>query len=649
MKTAIYILVITLMFSCLNSKAQEVPDFSENKDSLEVMTYDLNQIRASMYLNECAYSLTRILKSGNKIVLEDEQYKLNNTYKWENVSQYSSVFDFRKSLQSQLNEMIINETNRERFKKEFERQKNSAARDALISAISGVQVNVNMVSIVSNLLISSARAYMDYGKRKDDLNTELDEQIWQLEQNHLTSITILRNELFDVINQTFREYQISDRMFLREKHFEEFFNILSNKDAELKLISLNENVRIFQSFPPYWFETGCCHIDNYEINGNKAHLDKAWECFSIYEKLNNECPLFLTDERLGMIALYKLQYISNLSKEETLKYIEIIKENIGTDSSALLYAALQYDIRLRQPNESMNMMRRNLDNPALTGKNEIVLAAAAIWDKVSSDYIKNIFIKAVVNATNLDLNTYISFLYKVMKEDSINISPLTNRLLSAFKIDCKEYDDDIFSRFAIECCDDYFIADRKNWKISIEDNNIITGSNRIYSTVIELSDPDHFFSQNEMKKLIMKHNKYFNEYPAEIEKAHLISRHTLGDKEYYYLSSGCDWNTIVPDLTYKSSKTDAPKHLNTANIEKEYIKFYNKFAVNEISYDFKITDVTDNRGVRLPDTPRYILKVSVYESESADIELLFTTDYIEEGSTYFNLYGILYNDEVITL
>jgi hypothetical protein len=89
--------------------------------------------------------------------------------------------------------------------------------------------------------------------------------------------------------------------------------------------------------------------------------------------------------------------------------------------------------------------------------------------------------------------------------------------------------------------------------------------------------------------------------------------------------------------------------LNTANIEKEYIKFYNKFAVNEISYDFTITDVTDNRGVRLPDTPRYILKVSVYESESADIELLFTTDYIEEGSTYFNLYGILYNDEVITL
>lgn len=648
MKRLIILLAGLLASGIHLAYSQESQAPQENGDSIEVQSYDLDQLRASMYLNECAYSLTRILQSGNKIVLYEEQYKLNNTYRWEYVTDYSSVFNFRVSLQSQLNSLIINEINRERFKKEFERKQNSAARDAFLNAISGVQLNVSLVSIASNLLISSARAYMDYGKRKEELNVELDNQNWQLEQNHMTSITILRNELFNVINQTFGEYRISDRMFLREKHFEDFFHILSNNDYELKLVSLKENTSIYQSFPPFWFELGCCYIDNYEANGKIEHLDNAWKCFRQYEKMNRECPLFLTDERCGIIALYKLKYMKNLTREEILELIDTVKENISSDASALLYAALQYDIRLDSPDESLNMMRRCLDNSGLTGKNEFVLAGASIWNKVSSDYYKKLFIKAVTNASELDLNTYISFLYMVQKEGRIDCFPLTDKIQSSFRITCSEFDGDLPEKISVESEGNYFTYDVRDWRITLEDNNIVTGIRKLSGTAISLRDQKKFFgSHDEISSEIMNKNSYFKHYPAEIEKTRMVSRHQLGDHEYYYIPSEVTWSTILPLLNYKTSKTgkDTPDYQMTGNIETEFLKFHKKYAIEEIEYDFTMDKEGKEEEYQNNDRPRYTLRINVSQKENAEIDLL----HISEEDAFFYFHGIEYNDVLIEL
>jgi hypothetical protein len=156
-----YLIFALCVFTFIaNALGQEHND-SNTLDTLSSIKYDLNKIRAATYLNECAYSLTNIIKSENKIVLLNEQHKLNNAYKWENVTKFESVVEFRHDLQSQLNNFIVNEINKERFKKEFEKRQNAAARDAFLNAISGVQINVNLWSTVSNILVASARAYLD--------------------------------------------------------------------------------------------------------------------------------------------------------------------------------------------------------------------------------------------------------------------------------------------------------------------------------------------------------------------------------------------------------------------------------------------------------------------------------------------------------
>lgn len=643
MKGFITIISILLVVS-LNCSSKEIYKL---EDTLEIETYNLDKLRASIYLNECAYSLTRILKSESKIILLEEQSKLNNAYKWENVTNYPSVVEFRAQLQGQLNAMIINETNRERFKIEFEKKNNNAARDAMLGAISGVQVNVNPISLVSNVLLTSARAYMDYGKKKQENEDELDDKMWELEQNDMMSITALRGELFNVITETFGEYGISDNMFLRENGFEKLLNILANNDPLLKLAELNESMDTYQAFPPYWYELGCAYIDNLEKSSDSSYLNKAWEAFDKYEKMNSACPLFISDERIGMIALYKLKY--GLPGIDIERLIQTVKNNIGKDASALLYAALLYDTRLNNPEKSLTMMRQCLNDPSLTGKNEFILAALTIWDKVQSKHVKELFVRAVANAEYVDLETYISFLYKLREDQSVNTYHLLSKMRKAFFVNIIDYDKDFGIKsisFIPNKDSGYLKFDDRDWKIVLEKRDHYTKEQFIYTSSIELADKDKFFSDiDDIYRIIKRKNKYFKHYPNEIEKLKLISQIKLNNEHFYYISSEQMWSDkIKMRLSYKSD--DESKFNYAGNIENSYINFYNEYHVDKIDYCFNFNDPVDCKFQTKHNESQYTLRITLSNLEgNGEIVMIFATDYLSEDNTYFYPIGIEYYNE----
>lgn len=620
----------------------------------DTILYDLNKLRAATYLNECAYSLTRIIKSDNKIILLNEQDKLNNIYRWENVTDFPSVVEFRSELQYELNDLIINETNKERFKKQFEKKQNALARDAFLNAISGVQINVNVYSTVANVLVTSARAYLDYGKRKDDITAELDEELWGLEQYRMNTIANLRNGLFNIIQETFGRYGLSDNMFLREAHFDQFFNILANKNRKLRLASLEENSAVFQAFSPYWFELGCAYIDNYELNNDNAYLEKAWNSFDTYKQMTEECPMFLVDERLGMIALYQLKFLENLTNNQILQLIDTVRSNISNDSSALLYAALLYSERLGKPDTSLNMMRQCLDNKSLTGKDEFILAAASIWNKTTNNRFKDLFIEAVSNTDNIDLNTYISFLYKIQQDKSVDIYPLLSKLRSSLGVVVHSYDGDMIESFAVESKNlNSFQYDSRLWNISLIDNNLIAMDAKSYPSNISFAEPKLFFSSVEkINDKLKSSNEYFAQHPNHLEKAGIISRTMLNNSYYYYIPAQSTWEKLSSEgaFPYMDNAGDKTKKYDQrANIENEYVKFHNKYKVDNIRYLYNIdSPVTINFDSKSR-FPRYRLIVTVLDYETTRIDLVFTTDYIEEEATEFYFDSVIYNGEYICM
>ena len=90
------------------------------------------------------------------------------------------------------------------------------------------------------------------------------------------------------------------------------------KDLVIKSNLLLDKESVYQFFPPYWYERGCAFMDLFENTQNKDYLSKAWISFDRYEQMSNKFRLYRYDSNLGMIALYKLHYMNDLSEVQNL-------------------------------------------------------------------------------------------------------------------------------------------------------------------------------------------------------------------------------------------------------------------------------------------------------------------------------------------
>ena len=409
MKTFFYSIVFFLIFATNIVYAQNYKSTSDtsyttiNQNHIpEFITID--QLKAASFLNECINTLARIEHSDSQIVLEEELDRLTNVLGWKNATDYDSIVEFRKTLQNNLNALIINSINKNRYIKKYERKQNRAAKDAFLNAISGVQINVNWTSIVSNVLISSARAYMDYNKRKEELGEEMDDELWKLEIEQRNTISVLRQMLMNVYNEAYAKYDLENNMSMTIGEIQHFYDILEETDIRVNT--------------PYWFERGCAYIDLYEDNiihgiNNMSILDKAWEAFMQYEELYQQCILYRYDYRTGMIALYKLKYLKGITQDQRERLIDIVLQNVVNDGNALLYAALECIESLNNVEKGFNIMRQILINEDTSAHNEVILAAAAYWDRLEDINVKDIFIRSIYSVNDIDLDAYDNLKSKV--------------------------------------------------------------------------------------------------------------------------------------------------------------------------------------------------------------------------------------------
>ena len=629
--------------------------FHANDTAPEFTTID--QLKAASFLNECINTLTRIEKSESKIVLEEEKYRLDNILGWKGTTDYASVVRFRKKLVGSLNEMIINEINKERYIKAYERKQNRAAKDAFLNAISGVQLNVNLTSVVSNILIASARSYMDYNKRKEELGTELDDELWKLEVEQLNEIAKLKGGLIGVYNEVYSEYDLENEMSPTPKEIGTFYDNLLQPDSRVKTQSLIDQSKTLKYFAPYWFERGCAFVELYEEElkdgkENIANLNEAWSAFAKYESMYNQCVLYRYDYRLGMIALYKLKYMDGLSREQREQLAEKVLFNIRDDGNAMLYIAIEYIETLNGVNKGFDLMRQALQNKASSAHSEIVLAAGAYWDKLKNKNIKDLFIRTLCNAEDVDLDVYIAFLYKVEKDKSVNSYPLKLKLQNSVTLTPIELDEDkgFWSSLKLECRAETFWFNEHDWKLSMEkfDNGQNIAVKYAFTQQPKDLDEKFFESPDDAREKIMSKVPYFKKHPQQLNSTAPFSRIYVNGKFYWYLSKTfSDISAACKYITDNGKKYD-----RMAEFEKKYANFCNDYLVSQIEYQYRLDGEPVKEIPSLSNGTRYTYKVSFPYSSSGssskfDVHLCYQTDYIIENDPYLYFSGVIFNNEYI--
>lgn len=633
----------------------EIPDFLD-----EFSATSFEQQKAAMLANECIYTLTRVIRSNNKLAYEDEQFKLNNVLSWEGVPSMESVITFRQLLQTELNKLVINEIEKERFLKKKEKRDNAAARNALLGAVSSVQLNVNLVSIISNVVLTTARTLMDYNAKKEESAEELDDQLWELSKEEMTSVTGLRNSAFGVLTEAFGKFEIKECMRLTEDNVGEFLDILGQRDIVIKQNQLLNKESVYQFFPPYWYELGCAYVDLYELDTikNALSLPKAWNAFDRYEKMSEKFKLYRYDSNLGMIALFRLQFQKDLSDEQKEALIQKVMFNIKNNGNAYLLCALNY-WKMGKINEAYGLISDCLANNKMTASDEMILTSAASWYLLKDRNIKDYFIRSLDQADNIGVNAYLTFLHTVREDKDVDFYKLRRALQKNLQLVPIHYeDDDIVSveiqqsnqqpnkfyynveEWNLERLDFYNDSDDKSdWKFAVR--NAFHG----------VKDSHKYF----VSKTAMAHEMYyFKDHPDHL--GDLPSSVVIDGVRFYYLDASRKWETgISKYYTALPNETKNSKGYNKEmnRREEKYRKFYKEYCVEKVETGFGFSYDVDNR-YSYPGYTGPICIMNLY-IDSGDEEgefykgkvcLRYETDYIKEGDTKLRLCGISFVEKV---
>ena len=628
----------------------------------------LDQLKASMFLNECLNTLTRIIRSKNKVVLQEEQNRLDNIWEWKDAVQFDAVIDFRKDLQDKLNKLSQNQTERERYQAAFERKKNAAGRNAILNALSAPQVNLSPFALIANMAVSSARAFIDYNKQKDDLAQELDDQLWSIEKSDLDYFAELRQQSIDLYAEAFKDYDLENSMGLKIKEIEHFYDILDIKDEKLKVQSMLDEQRTFQYFAPYWFERGNAYISLFEKTKRQADLEQAFVCFDRYKDMSSRCELYRYDQRLGMISLFELIHSKSLTYIEKERLLRSILWNIRTDGNVRLFASTYYITKMNNLDKGLNVMRSILDKD-VSAHNETILAASLYWDSFKNNDLKELFCKKVEETKGIDVTAYIAFMLKI-KEDTSQYSSnafyrLSKLLRNNFILNPSEFKkNSIQALELITSSNNLFNIDKQSLTVILENRPIKFGKrveDKEYSDVfsIHFADESKYFSdRDELKKIIMKVN-FFKHHEGHIDKCGLISRVMLDHTPYFYLSSAKDLKSIFPYCTdYIPNSPKDQVHVKRWDrkdkLEGQYNKLHKKYSVEKIDYIFqKSEQQIPNSKEEYGFEATYTFKVSIpnnpddAEDKRFTTTLCFTADKLSADHTDTRLQGVIYNNQFI--
>lgn len=607
-----------------------------------------NQQRAAMYLNECVYTLTKIKSTENRIVLEEEQYKLNNILAWEGVSTYRKVVSYRKDLQVNLNSLIKNDIEKERYQKALEKKKNGAARDAIFGAISGVQVNVNLVSLVSNVVLSSARAFMDYNKKMDEYNTELDDEMWKLKKDEMDIITDLRNSAFDVIDETFGKHGLKETMRLTEANVEDFFTMVGIADPSLRVKQMSSKEAVYQYFPQFWYERGFAYIDLYEKTQDTDCLTQAWKMFDKYESMMKKCKLYRYDNNLGMIALYELKYKTNLTTNQKEALIKTVTTNVTENGNALLYCALQY-LEMQNPTEAYKLLSYCLNDGKITAKNEMVLVAAMSWETLKDSEAKSYFIKSLVSANGIGLDAYVTFLYAVRNDKTIDHYELNRNLQKTIMLNPIDYRKGDISEVQIQLSNpEKFQLKMDDWNIVRYDYKVEIGDEKNEWSLIQrksickFSDPDKFFNTREelaeKTKYLEGHGELVTDWVSDIK---------LDDKTYYYISSSITWEDVQEAFCKYISVSSEKYNSEVETRQKRFKKFLEKYGVEKVDLYYQFEKEGEETSISYYNGPICKIDVEVKSSDNCSVKLCFRTDVIEKDDTHLRFWGVKFGEEEV--
>lgn len=413
-KTSLLILTTTLYLFIISTNCLAQNNEQANPNSQQPRNEAQTNELAIAHLNHCIESLSKVITYKNRVVLMEEYYSIINNLTVEQLVGFSEIGEYRKLMLEKLNELIINETERDRVQRLTERKMKRVMMESVSNAIDQPWIAVNSFSTIITAAKTVAQAAIDYNIKTEEIEEMADQQMWEITKQDMRYLTQLRVQAIDISLKLFEKHNLKESMRITESDMEYLSQILQEKDNEKKLRMLETKKESLQILPSYWYYLGDALIKNNKIS-------KGLEAYAVYQQKYKATPLFRKDKISGLIALDILEYKKELSIQQKIELISVVEKNLPDNGGAMIACALYAFENINDPIKGVNLLIKCIDNNTITAKDEAITLLSIYIDKYKNNQrLLQVVQNSIANASSLEVNTYISFILNTANKVDMN-------------------------------------------------------------------------------------------------------------------------------------------------------------------------------------------------------------------------------------
>lgn len=307
-----------------------------NKNNPEVKAMQANIITQ---MNYCILTSYYIKNSPSLEYFENKKLEVNNYLTQESIKGIKDVHDYRQEIRETLDELIINEHEKQIYFDVLDIEKKNRKLNAAKNALQVPQLSVNPFSAIANTVLTIARAGIDLAVSKNEAEIQSIRSMWEFQRVYLKNEFQLVRKGFDYISLLYDKYDLKEYDRLTERDIEKYFSALSEPNPETRTRKLEYDSLVFKNLHDYYYNLGMAYI---EADSTYAGYKRAEPYFDRYIEQYNKYPLYRTDEKTGIIALTRLLRGKDTSNEYKTILIKEIEKNLPDNEFGYAVGCMEY-------------------------------------------------------------------------------------------------------------------------------------------------------------------------------------------------------------------------------------------------------------------------------------------------------------------
>lgn len=365
-------------------------------------------------MNYCINTLTNIVHNKSIVVLEHETDQLVNNLTMEQITGLNEIKNFRIDLLDAVSRFEITEEEKNLMKRVRSLKRDMAKWNALSSALNPTMLitgggNVGP-QVAFQVLLTAARSVVEYQVAEGEQQIDELQALWELRKEDMKIINDIRKSAQNIVYDLYNKYNLNENDRLTEKTSNLFNQYINEKDAAKRVRLLHDNYEAYKSFPPYYYHLGMAYVDLQRYDNAKPFLNT-------YLQLYNKAPILRYDEKSGCIALTKLSYEKQLSRDDKETLIHEAIKNLPSNSAAILQCALVYLYEIGDKEKGFDLLRLGIDDPKGSDKEILYMASTNLLSSIKKyPKIYATISKGIEESETIGFDTY--FTYMSNKENN---------------------------------------------------------------------------------------------------------------------------------------------------------------------------------------------------------------------------------------